>query len=149
MLLLDVIGSDARASNAALARRLGTPPSTTFNRLAALQRRGVIIGFHTAIDRRSLALDLEVVIGVEMHSQDEGRVHRVVEAAKVLPHVLAVLRVSGRYDLLVQAAVSSSEALVPLVIEPLSSIPGVRRTDTSLVVEHWRRPGLLSPSIRH
>lgn len=147
--LLLVLADNARLSNAELARRLQTPASSSFNRLNSLIKRGVVTGFHTLVDRRKLGLTLDVLVGIELHDQQEAHVEEVTRAARQLPHVSAILRASGRYDLLVQAVITSTEVLVSQVIEPLSSLPQVRRTDTSLIAEHWRRPSLLGSFVRH
>ncbi len=147
--VLLVLADNARLSNAALARRLQAPASSSFNRLNSLIKRGVVTGFHTVVDRRKLGLTLDVLVGIELHDQQEAHVEVVTRAAKQLPHVSAILRASGRYDLLVQAVITSTEVLVSEVIEPLSSLPPVRRTDTSLIAEHWRRPSLFGSFVRY
>ncbi|HVL38787.1 MAG TPA: Lrp/AsnC family transcriptional regulator [Fimbriimonadaceae bacterium] len=146
--LLLALADNARLSNAALARRLQTPASSSFNRLNSLIKRGIVSGFHTVVDRRKLGLTLDVLVGIELHDQQEAHVEVVTRAARQLPHVSAILRASGRYDLLVQAVITSTEVLVSEVIEPLSSLPPVRRTDTSLIAEHWRRPSLFGSFVR-
>lgn len=147
--LLLALADNARLSNAALARRLQTPASSSFNRLNSLIKRGIVTGFHTLVDRRKLGLTLDVLVGIELHDQQEAHVEAVTQAARHLPHISAILRASGRYDLLVQAVTTSTDLLVSQVIEPLSALPAVRRTDTSLIAEHWRRPGLLSSFVRY
>lgn len=141
-LLLD-LADDARATNTALAERVGLPPSTCLNRVRSLRRSGWITGHHTQVDRRALGLDLAVLVGLHLKDKRAQFVHALVEDLKRMPHVVAVMRTSGAYDLMVQVYVRDTDHLVKGVIDPLTEDRYVAGTQTILLVEHWRRTSLV------
>lgn len=137
--LLRALADDARTTNAALAAAADMPASTCLQRVQSLRRRDVIRGFHTHLDRRALGLELEVLVAVELDDQDPVHSRRFVELCRGLEHVMAVLLVSGQHHFQLQVQVANSDDLLAHVIRPLEAIPFVRRTDTSIVFDHWRR----------
>jgi DNA-binding Lrp family transcriptional regulator len=137
--LLRALADDARTTNAALAAAADMPASTCLQRVQSLRRREVVRGFHTHIDRRALGLDLEVIVAVELDDQDPALSRRFVDICRSIEHVMAVLLVSGRHHFQLQVQVANTDDLLAHVIRPLEAIPFVRRTDTSIVFDHWRR----------
>lgn len=137
--VLAVLADDARITNAALASRLEMPPSTALSRTQALRDKGFIRGFHTSLDRRMLGLSLEMFVSVDLVDQHIDTIDAFLLRAKALEHVMGIMRMTGANDFVLHVYAASTEDLMQYVIEPLSAMPELRRTDTSLVVDHWRR----------
>lgn len=137
--LLEVLKSDGRISNAALAEAAGIAPSTAHVRLRSLQDRGVVTGFLTSIDQRSLGLGLQAIVGVTLRpgSRQENIV-RFSEEVRGLPQVLQVFFLGGSDDFIVHIAVADSSAVREFVVEHLSAQPSVASTRTSIVFDYHR-----------
>lgn len=140
--ILEAIADDARITNAALARRVGIPPSTCLNRLQALRSGGLIAGHHTRVDRRQLGLAFEALVGIQLKDKRAASVHARIHELQDLPYVMAVMRTSGAFDLMVQVQVQDADHLVSEVVDPMTEMQDVAGTQTILVVEHWRRMSL-------
>jgi Lrp/AsnC family transcriptional regulator, leucine-responsive regulatory protein len=141
--ILRLLADQARMTNAAIADAVAMPASTSLLRLQNLQQRQVVRGFHTHIDRRALGLDVAALVAVELDQQGPEITRHFFQECRKLDHVVAVLMVSGKADFLLLAYVSSTDQLLERVIHPLDAIPHVRRTDTSIVFEHWQRRSCL------
>lgn len=141
--LLSALADDARVTNTALAEAVGLPASTCLNRVRTLRRSGWITGHHTQVDRRSLGLDLAVLVGLVVKDKRAQTVHALIEDLKKMPHIVAVMRTSGTYDLMIQVYVRDTDHLVDDVIDPLTENRNVAGTQTILLHEHWRRISLV------
>lgn len=137
--ILAVVADDARITNAGLAGALDMPPSTSLLRMQGLRDRGVVRGFHAHIDRRALGLSLEVFVSVDLVNQHPATIDSFLREAHGLDHVMGIMRTSGTNDFVLHVYVSSTDQLMERVIRPLSAMPELRRTDTSVVVDHWQR----------
>src|SRR3990172_13253075 len=62
--ILRLLATDARMSFRRLARALGVSPPTITDRVARLERLGVIRGYRVEIDRSALGFPLIVYVGV-------------------------------------------------------------------------------------
>jgi DNA-binding Lrp family transcriptional regulator len=137
--LLEVLKSDGRISNAALAEAAGIAPSTAHVRLRALQDRGVVTGFLTSIDQRSLGLGLQAIIGVTLRpGARQESILRFSEEVRDLPQVLQVFFLGGADDFIIHIAVADSSAVREFVVEHLSAQPSVASTRTSLIFDYHR-----------
>ena len=59
--------SDARQTNRALAQTVGLAPSTALDRTRDLERRGVITGYHAAVDLKALGRELQAFVSVRIN----------------------------------------------------------------------------------
>lgn len=131
--LLDILQSDARTTNAELARRVNMAPSAVLERVRRLEDRGVIAHWTTRLNARAVGRPLLafVLVRSDEHagSMDTGK------ALADVPDVLEVHHVAGQDSYLVKVRVADPEALGRLLRERFGAIPSVRSTQTTIALE--------------
>ncbi|HEY9498810.1 MAG TPA: Lrp/AsnC family transcriptional regulator [Terrimesophilobacter sp.] len=137
--LLLLLADDGRISNARLAELTGMPPSTSLSRVGSLREAGVIRGFHTHVDRKSLQLNLQALVSIALKDQSPHAMSTALKEVMKLPHAIAVMKVTGTFHLVAQVHTRDSEQLQLEVLNPISRMPFIDRTDTSLILGHYRR----------
>ena len=90
--LLAELQADARLSLAELGRRVGLSSPALAERLARLERDGVIRGYHADIDPRALGYALSAVIRIRPAPRQIGEVARI---ARETPEVVECNRITG------------------------------------------------------
>ena len=133
---------DGRISNAALARQVGIAESTCVGRVRSLRERGVITGIHAAVDLARLGRPLQAVVASRLAGHDRDQVEAFGEEMAALPGVLSALNISGADDFLVHLSAESPDQLRDLVLDHISSRPGVSHVQTSLIFRSHARPTL-------
>ncbi len=115
---------------AALARALGVARTTVVERLKRLHRDGVIAGYTVRLDARvqERLLRVHVLLNV-----DSKKGEAVVAALRAMPQVRAVYAISGAFDDLVFVEGESTEE-IDRVLDAIGALPGVARTQSSLVL---------------
>jgi DNA-binding Lrp family transcriptional regulator len=136
--LIDLLSTDGRMPNAALAEALGIAPSTCLARLRALRERGVIRGFHADLDLALLGRPIQAMVSVRLSAHDREAVDRFRAIAPRLPGVLSVYHVTGSTDYLLHVAVTDPAALRDVVLDRVVALPEVAHAETSLIFEHVR-----------
>jgi DNA-binding Lrp family transcriptional regulator len=131
--LLALLRHDARAAVADLAVALGVSRGTVTNRMAKLQREGVISGYTVRLGSAALPDEIRAwtAIAVEGHQQ------RVVQALLGDPGVAALHDTNGRWDLLAELRVGSLAELSQ-VLERIRAVPGVSASETSVHLHSYR-----------
>ncbi len=71
--IIELLSADARMTNAALAEELGVAASTAHARLRGLVDRGLITGFHAAVDQSRLGRGLQAIVGVTLRPGSDRR----------------------------------------------------------------------------
>jgi DNA-binding Lrp family transcriptional regulator len=112
------------------ARRLGVARGTVQARLDRLARRGVLGGFPPELDLGAMGYGLTAFAVLEIA---QGRRGQVAEALAAIDEVCEVHATTGQGDLFVRVVARSNDDL-QRVIDDVVSVPGVRRTATSIAL---------------
>jgi DNA-binding Lrp family transcriptional regulator len=129
--LLALLRTDARQPATTLASRLGVSRSAVQQRLARLERDGIIVGYTAILGEKARPLGLlSAHVLIEVGARDLAR---LVGHLKARPDVRRCYTASGQYDLLVMIEASSTQQL-DATLDWIGAIPGVRRTVTSLLL---------------
>jgi DNA-binding Lrp family transcriptional regulator len=111
---------DGRQTNRELAEALGIAPSTALERTRALRARGVITGFHAAVDLAALGRGVQALISIRIRPQSREAIETVRDNMAQLPETLGVFVVTGNEDVLVHVAVPSTQYLRDFVLDRLA-----------------------------
>jgi DNA-binding Lrp family transcriptional regulator len=141
--ILRLLARDARLPNNAIAERVGIAPSTCLGRIRAMRDKGVIRGYHADIDPAALGQSVQAMIAVRLQAHARGHLSEFAETMVALPEVLNVFFLAGAVDFYVHIAASSTDTLRDFVVDNLSANPDVALTETNLIFEHVRAPGLV------
>jgi len=132
--ILTILQTDARTSNAEIARQVGLAPSAVLERLRKLEERGIIRGFHTDIDPRALDFGLTAFVAVRT-SECGGPAEAALGA---IPEVLEVHDVAGEDSYWLKIRTKDTETLGKLLREKIKPIPTVLGTRTTVVLETYK-----------
>lgn len=124
--ILGLLGADARMSVATLARRLKVARSTIQARLERLESSGVIAGYTVKLGEaaRQTRIRATVLLTIEPRAQAN-----VLSRLKALPAVERIHTTSGRVDLLLQVAATSTTALDE-VLDQIGEMTGVKSSES-------------------
>lgn len=131
--ILTILQSDARTSNADIARRVGMAPSAVFERVRKLEEHGIVRGYHADIDPLALGLGLLAFIFVRADDR-RGAADDAEQRLAAIPGVLEVHHIAGEDCFLVKVRAASTEALGLMLREQLGAIDSIRSTRTTIVL---------------
>jgi Lrp/AsnC family leucine-responsive transcriptional regulator len=131
--LLSILQSDARTTNADLARRVAMAPSAVLERVRKLEARGLIGAYEARLDPAALGYGLLAFMFV----QSDERVGSAETGAALasIPEVQEVHHIAGEDCYLAKVRVADTAALGRLLRDRIGTIPTVRATRTTIVLE--------------
>lgn len=132
--ILEILQTDARISNAELARRVNLSPPATLTRVRRLEENGLIDRHVTLVNRRQAGFDMLCFVSVSLQLHDIEQVTGFREAVQQLPEVLECHHVTGDYDYLLKVVAHNTKDLENFLLKKLTPISGVARIHTSLVL---------------
>jgi DNA-binding Lrp family transcriptional regulator len=136
--ILQLLATDGRIPNSALAARVGIAPSTCLNRVRSLRERGILRGFAADIDPSALGYPIQAMVSVRMQPHARDQLTAFMDGLLELPLVLNAYLLGGNADFLIHVAAASVERLRELVIDELNSNPAVAATETNLIFKYLR-----------
>ena len=131
--LLRILQTDARISNADLARQVNLSPPAVHARMRRLQEQGVIRGYVAVLDREALGYEMLCLISIRMERHQRPDIERVRAAVGQMPEVLECHHLTGEFDYQLKVVVHNRKELERFVVDRLTTIPGIAHIRTSLV----------------
>lgn len=132
--LIALLRNDARASVAALAKKLGVARGTVQNRLARLESGGTIVGYTVRLkpDVEEHRIRAFMTVAVEGTQLDA-----VMKSLRGEPAVAALYSTNGRWDIVAELRADSLEAF-DRVLARIRLIDGISQTETSLLLSTFK-----------
>jgi DNA-binding Lrp family transcriptional regulator len=141
--ILRQLQADGRISNAELAERVRLSPSPCLRRVRALERAGVIRGYHADVDPVALGRGFEVTVHVELTLKDRATVEAFEAGIAGFDEVLECRRMFGLPDYVVRVAVADQEAYEVFYMNRLAELPGLARVNSQFTMKTVKAAGAL------
>ena len=133
--ILAALQEDGRLTVTELAGRVGLSVSPCHRRLRELERRGAIRGYRAVVDADSLGLSFEALVFVTMGREDRETLAAFEGAVAAIPNVVQAQRLFGDPDYLLRIVTADLAAYQRLQDDKLTSLPGVQRMTSTLVMK--------------
>lgn len=129
--LLAALLANGRASWAELGRTVGLSAPSVADRVAKLEREGVITGYRAVVAPHAVGLGVSALVGVYEREGTDGE--RLVEQLRAVPEVEDCWFVAGDEELVVRLRVADVDAL-ERSLGVLRGVKGVLRTRTTVIL---------------
>ena len=140
--LLAVIEKNSRIDFKELAVLLGIQEAEAVEELEALEREGVICGYHTLIDWEKTSNEkVTALIEVRVTPQRGQGFDKIAERIYQYPEVRSVYLISGGYDLMVILEGKSLKEISAFVSDKLSTLDTVLSTATHFILRKYKDHG--------
>ena len=142
--LLSIIERNIRIDLKELAVILGVEEIDVVNELSALEKEGIICGYHTLIDWDKTSLEkVTALIEVRVTPQRGQGFDKIAERIYKYPEVRTVYLISGGYDLLVTLEEKSLKEISNFVSDKLSTLESVLSTATHFILKRYKDHGTI------
>jgi DNA-binding Lrp family transcriptional regulator len=128
--LIALLKANAREPVASLARKLDLARSTVQERIARLEREGVIKGYTAILSDTDQAKHLRAVV---MMAADPRQADRISAELKRMPEVRALSTVSGAHDMMAIVE-ADTPARMDAALDRIGKAAGVARTVSSIIL---------------
>jgi len=124
--ILDALQLDARVSVSQLARRMKVARTTIQTRIDRMEATGVILGYSVRLGRAAGPRMIRAIVLVQVETRATPTVlHRL----KSMPAVELAFTTSGRFDLVLQLAATTTEAL-DVALDHIGEAKGVKSSES-------------------
>ncbi len=133
--IIALLQDDARQSNAAIARDIGVSEATIRRRIRMLVDDGTL-AIRAIPNPNKFGLNTSALIGIDVQPDQLEDTAKSLEGREEVQY-LAVS--TGRYDLICFILVHTLEDLRTFLESYLSKVPGIRKTETLVVLDVKKR----------
>ncbi|MEM9204286.1 MAG: Lrp/AsnC family transcriptional regulator [Actinomycetota bacterium] len=129
---------DGRLSVPQLAERVGVSRATAYARFDRLVDSGVIQGFEARVAPAAVGLPVGALITLSAEQVEWADMH---DRLTSIDSVQWVGLTAGSSDFVVLVRARSLDDLRDVVLRELLLVPGIRNTETAVLLDESRRPG--------
>ncbi len=142
--LLAIVERNSRIDLKELAVILGAEEIDVVNELEAMEKEGIICGYHTMIDWEKTSIEkVSALIEVRVTPQRGQGFDNIAERIYKYPEVHAVYLISGGYDLLVSLEGKTLKEVSNFVSDKLSTLETVISTATHFILKKYKDHGTI------
>ncbi len=146
--IVELLQTDARLSNAAIAEQVGLTSSTVHDRVKKLERKGVIKGYVAVVDAEQLGKPITAFVRLSVGSSSGSYVeskNSVMEVCQAEPDVLEGHGVAGEDCYVLKVRAASPKDLETL-IERIRMSALVSRSTTNVVLSTFKESTMVVPN---
>lgn len=142
--ILSIIERNSRIDLKELAVILGMGEIDVVNEMAAMEKEGIICGYHTMIDWEKTSIEkVTALIEVRVTPQRGQGFDNIAERIYKYPEVNSVYLISGGFDLLVTLEGKSLKEVSAFVSDKLSTLDTVLSTATHFILKKYKDHGTI------
>ena len=126
--ILQMISQDARIPFLEVARECNVSGAAIHQRIQKLRNMGVLIGSEFIVDTYKIGYQTCAYIGIML--TDVKMFNTVVDELKKIPEVVECHYTTGKYAMFIKMYAKDNRHLLRLILDKISTIPGVSGTET-------------------
>ncbi len=138
--ILGLLQCRGRIKRSEVAETVGLSVPAASERMRKLEERGVVTGYHARLDARRLGFDVTAFIRVLSVGSDHYT--EFIERVTAMPAVQELHSITGEGSHLLKVRVRNTAALERLLAD-VQALPGVRGTQTSIVLSSMKESSVL------
>ena len=136
--ILRILQTDVKLPLTQLSERLGIPHGTVRDRIRKMEEAGVIEGYAVVLNPAKLGYLMNCLVQVTLDQQVENDV--VIKELLKIEEVTEIQILTGDVDAFVRIWARDVEHLRKILYDKFTSIPGMLRTNTIMVLGTYTKP---------
>jgi|SRR5450830_117121 len=141
--ILDLLRDNGRLNNQDLADLVGLSASQCSRRRIALEKAGLILGYHAHLSPLAEGTPMMGMVEVRLINHSRQAVDLFSQFVRQAPAIRDVFKLTGDFDYLIKFAVSNLAQMSQLVTELASLQGSVSHLRTSVVLERVKENGIV------
>jgi len=137
--ILKHLQDNARITNADLADKVGLSPTPCLRRLRRLETDGIILGYHTEVNREALGVNVTVIILVKLEREDDKALRAFEKEIKKRNEVMECYLVTGKFDFFLRVVVPTLASYERFLSETILRMPNIATVESSFTLREVER----------
>jgi len=110
-------------------------------RVRRLEERRIVKEYRAIIDHAKIGLAVQGFISISLDHHQKDNIRNIERDIQLIPSVRACYHVTGRFDYLLHVAVKDLNKLDELLKNKITSIPGIGKVETFIVLSESKADG--------
>jgi len=132
--LIGLLRDNARTPIVALAKKLRVARATVQNRIARLEKQGIIVGYSVRLRPSVEAQRIRAIMSIEVEGNRADEIRRQLMGH---PNVITLHSTNGRWDLIAELRADSLEAF-DRILNAIRQTEGIATSESSILLSTYK-----------
>ena len=132
--LIGLLRDNARTPIVALAKKLRVARATVQNRIARLEKQGIIVGYSVRLRPNVEAQRIRAIMSIEVEGNRADEIRRQLMGH---PNVITLHSTNGRWDLIAELRADSLEAF-DRILNSIRQTDGIATSESSILLSTYK-----------
>ncbi|MBV7296604.1 Lrp/AsnC family transcriptional regulator [Enterovibrio paralichthyis] len=137
--ILDELQRTGRLTNQELSDRIALSPSPCLRRVRALEKQGIITGYHAHVDQEKCGLPINVFVLVKLERPTEENMVKFEALIDQMDEVLECFLMTGSHDYLLRVVSESLKSYERFIRRELTRLPNIAAIESSFAFGQVKR----------
>lgn len=138
-MIMKILQSRARITNAQLSKEIGLSPAPTLERVKKLEKLGYIEGYYANLNHRAIGLDVITFIQVTLKDNKKETVDKFIEHINQVDEIVECYHLTGHSDVLLKVITDSISTYQRLILERLTAIDEIDKMESMVVLSTLKK----------
>ena len=136
--ILEILQSNAKITNAQLAKDISLSPAPTLERVKKLENSGIIKSYHASLDKAKIGLGVSTFVLVTLKGHNKVNIDLFINAIDEVPEVIECHHITGSGDFMLKIISYDIAAYQRLMLEKISEIEVVDGLQSMVILSTFK-----------
>lgn len=139
--ILEILKQNAKLTTKQIAKKVGMPATTVYNRIKGMEESGIIKGYMVSLNNKKLGKNISayilITVDYKLLKEMKTTQHDLAKRLRKHKFVEEVDMITGTSDIIIRVATNDIDQLDEFVTKYLRNIDGVERTQTMVILSSF------------
>lgn len=137
-LILEILQSRAKITNARLSEEIGLSPAPTLERVKKLEQSGIITSYHARVDPQKIGLGVSTFVLVSLVGHNKANIEGFINEINKIPEIIECHHITGAGDFILRIIAKDISSYQRLMLEKVSEIKEVDNMQSMVVLSTFK-----------
>lgn len=137
-MILEILQSNAKITNAQLSKDIGLSPAPTLERVKKLETLGIIKSYHAKLDTDKIGLGVSTFVQVSLIGHNKENIEEFVRQINQIEEIIECHHITGSGDFILKIITKDIATYQTLMLEKVSDIKVVDNMQSMVILSTFK-----------
>jgi len=137
-MILDILQSNAKITNAQLSKEIGLSPAPTLERVKKLEQSGIIKSYHAKLDTDKIGLGVSTFVYVTLKGHNKVNIDIFLKEIHKIDEIIECHHITGSGDFILRVIAEDIASYQKLMLEKVSDIAVVDNLQSMVILSTFK-----------
>ncbi len=136
--IIEILQTNAKITNAQLAKEIGLSPAPTLERVKKLENQGIISSYHAKLNPEAVGLGVNTFVMATLKAHNKNHIQKFIDEIENIPEVIECHHVTGSGDFILKVIAKDIPSYQDLMLEKVSEIEVIDNLQSMIILSTFK-----------